>query len=270
MMRRTVLFVFVCFINVILFAQENLPVIKLAALGGNKVQISWVNPYGSNTRQLSIQRSTDPYLRFSSILTLPDPTLPENGFVDAKAPSAQCYYRIYVLLDGGKYVFSKTEKLGAKNEAAKNSVQSPTGVTAERKIIYIKKQNAIIAQLPEAFIKPYKDSIAYSTKDTLQYNTADTLVIKPYISKESFKPSSYVFTAKQGIIKILLPDAATKKYSIKFFDESNHLDFEIKQITAAYVTLDKANFIHAGWFNFELYEDGQLKEKNKLYVAKEF
>jgi len=36
------------------------------------------------------------------------------------------------------------------------------------------------------------------------------------------------------------------------------------------LTLDKSNFIHAGWFKFELYEDGQLKEKNKLLIPKDF
>jgi len=34
--------------------------------------------------------------------------------------------------------------------------------------------------------------------------------------------------------------------------------------------LDKANFLHAGWFRFELYENGQLKEKHRFYIPKDF
>jgi hypothetical protein len=36
------------------------------------------------------------------------------------------------------------------------------------------------------------------------------------------------------------------------------------------LVLDKADFIHAGWFSFDLFEDGKLKEKNRFYIPKEF
>jgi hypothetical protein len=43
----------------------------------------------------------------------------------------------------------------------------------------------------------------------------------------------------------------------------------IKKITEPYLTLDKVNFIHAGLFNFEVYEDGLLVEKHKFYIPKD-
>ena len=85
-----------------------------------------------------------------------------------------------------------------------------------------------------------------------------------------YAPSKYVFTEKDGNIKIVLPGAEEKKYTIKFFDEKNIPVLEIKQIKDSLLTLDKSNFIHAGWFKFELYENGLLKEKQKLYIPKEF
>ncbi|MBD0351881.1 MAG: hypothetical protein ICV65_12075, partial [Flavisolibacter sp.] len=50
-----------------------------------------------------------------------------------------------------------------------------------------------------------------------------------------------------------LPYADEKKYNIKFYEEDNTFLFEIKNIKKPALTLDKANFIHAGWFKFELY-----------------
>jgi hypothetical protein len=34
--------------------------------------------------------------------------------------------------------------------------------------------------------------------------------------------------------------------------------------------LDKANFMQAGWYLFEIYEDGKLLEKNKLFINRDF
>ena len=111
---------------------------------------------------------------------------------------------------------------------------------------------------------------AESKKDTLVYNTPDTIIIKPFVPKEVYKPSKFVFTEKDGNVKIVLPLATEKKYTIKFFDEFSIPVFEIKQIKYSILTLDKSNFIHFGWYKFELYEDGVLKEKNKLFVPKDF
>jgi hypothetical protein len=90
------------------------------------------------------------------------------------------------------------------------------------------------------------------------------------VPREVYKPSKYVFTEKDGNVKITLADAATKKYTLKFFDENNVPVFEIKQIKDNLLILDKANFLHSGWFKFELLEDGQLKEKHKLFIPKDF
>jgi hypothetical protein len=71
-------------------------------------------------------------------------------------------------------------------------------------------------------------------------------------------------------VRINLPDNSAKKYSIKFFEEDNTELFTINEIKETPVLLDKSNFYHAGWFHFELYEDGKLIEKNKFYLAKPF
>jgi hypothetical protein len=102
------------------------------------------------------------------------------------------------------------------------------------------------------------------------FRSIDTIVVKPFVPKEVFKPSIYVFTEKEGNVSIALPDAAVKHYSVKFFDEKNNPIFEINKIKESPLILDKANFLRSGWFRFELYEDGKLKEKNKFFIPKDF
>ena len=88
--------------------------------------------------------------------------------------------------------------------------------------------------------------------------------------KPDFVPSFYVYTNKDGYVFINLPDAEKQKYRIKFCEEDNSFLFEIKNLKQAGITLDKTNFLHAGWFNFELYNDEKLIEKHKFYLSREF
>ena len=95
--------------------------------------------------------------------------------------------------------------------------------------------------------------------------------IKPIIAKRpDFIPSFFVFTNRDGYVHIHLPDADRMKYHIKFFEEDNEFLFEVKNIKDTSLTLDKTNFLHSGWFRFELYNDDKLVEKNKFYLAKDF
>ena len=84
-----------------------------------------------------------------------------------------------------------------------------------------------------------------------------------------FVPSKMVYTGRDNNVIISLPDAPKKKYTIKFFEESGIFIFELNKISEPYLTLEKGNFLHAGIFNFELYENGTLIEKHKVYVPKD-
>lgn len=87
----------------------------------------------------------------------------------------------------------------------------------------------------------------------------------------AFTPSLFVYTEKDGYVRIQFPaEDKPKKYTIKFFDQDETLLFELKEIKARTFKLDKTNFYHAGWFTFELYEENTLIEKHKFYLAKDF
>lgn len=304
MKRWAVFFLFTFCSGNFLLAQDMLPKFSLLNKGNNRIVVSWNNPYGTAIKQLSIQRSYDSLKSFTTILTLPDPTVPQNGFVDTKAPSDKLFYRLYILLDSGVYLFSKSKRPILDTVKAKPSI-STTGVVEKEpnydlpdvqpkiidkdkiqrpgqqqenikpkelpeRIIYIKKKDSLVAAIGEKKLKPFKDSIAYKTKDTLLYVTIDTLLIKPFVPKEVYKPSKYVFTDKDGNIKILLPDAAQKKYTLKFFDEDGSVLLDIKKLPESVLILDKSNFHHAGWYKFELYNNAELVERHRLFLSKDF
>ncbi len=299
MFQQTGLLFLLIILAVSAAAQDTLPKFSLVNKGGNKVVVSWTNNYGKRIRQLSVQRSADSTKNFTSILTLPDPTVPQNGFVDNKAPNGRMFYRLYILLDSGKYVFSLSRRPLQDTVKAKPAIKETSRVDqriqeqpkAENKktvpdepvikeinrpkeiperMIYLKKRDTLLGQIGERTLKRFRDSIATKTKDTLSFNTADTIVIKNFIPREVYKPSKFVFTERDGNVKIVLPDASSKKYTIKFFDENNTAVLEIKLVKDSMLILDKANFIHSGWFKFELMEDGVLKEKHRLFIPKDF
>lgn len=84
--------------------------------------------------------------------------------------------------------------------------------------------------------------------------------------KISWHPSNYIYTTADGNVNIRLPDAPKKKFSVKFYETDGTFLFEIKEVTEPFLILEKAIFLHSGWFNFEVYDNGKLFEKWSLYI----
>ena len=101
-MKKCVLFFFFLFVLIArLQAQDTLPKFSVKNVGGNRIVIGWLNKFES-VKQISIQRSFDSLRNFKTILTVPDPTIPENGYVDTKASNERMFYRLYIMLDKGQ------------------------------------------------------------------------------------------------------------------------------------------------------------------------
>ncbi len=291
-------------LTVVLHAQDTLPRFSAAAHGPGKILISWHNNYPVVT-QISIQRSTDSLKNFTTLLTVPDPKLPANGAVD-KAPHPNFYYRLFIVLDNGKYLFTPSRRphsvtaetaiapvtdtvdetlTGADRNRVlvvtppttrtRASINLPSTIHGLPAIVisntvFVRKGDTLLGQLSGTAVQSFRDSILRRTKDTLVFIDGDTMLIKPFVAKEVYKTSVYVFTGKLGNIHVALPEAAKRHYTVKFFDENNKLLFELAEIRDPVLILDKTNFRHSGWFRFELYDGDQLKEKNKLFIPKEF
>lgn len=104
-------------------------------------------------------------------------------------------------------------------------------------------------------------------RDTLNI-TPDIIDYQPPV-KTWFIPSKHIYAGRDNNVIISLPDAAHKKYSIKFFEEDGTLLFELKRIPESFLTLDKVNFVHSGLFSFELFENRIIIEKHKIYIPKD-
>ena len=115
--------------------------------------------------------------------------------------------------------------------------------------------------------QPYLDT---ARKQTVVINEVKPVEVVTQQKPQPFVPSYYVYTNKDGYVYINLPDALKKKYSVKFFEEDDTFLFEIKNIKETALTLDKSNFHHGGWFRFELYNEDDLVERHRFYLAKDF
>ncbi|HLG38311.1 MAG TPA: hypothetical protein VI461_01545, partial [Chitinophagaceae bacterium] len=86
-------------------AQDTLPKFSVRNIGGNRIIIDWINKFEA-VKQISIQRSFDSTKNYKTILTVADPSNPQNGYADMKASGDRMFYRLYILLDKGVYLFS--------------------------------------------------------------------------------------------------------------------------------------------------------------------
>lgn len=215
-------------------AQDTLPQISVTKVG-NKVLVSWINNF-ENVTVINIQRSFDSVKNFRTIGTVLNVKAKNNGFMDVQQFPTPEYYRVFISFEGGNYLFSK--------------IHSPVADTGMH-------SNEVVETLENHDNKELKGS-----KDLKN-------ITPPVPTRKLFVPSRYVYTGKENNVIISLPDAAQKKYSIKFFEDDGTPLFEIKKISEPYLTLDKVNFIHAGLFDFELFNDGMLVEKHKFYIPKD-
>ena len=96
-------------ISYLSYSQDTLPRFTLSGKPNNRNVISWTNPFRSIS-QIGIQRSPDSTRNFKTILTVPDPLVKQNGFADTKAPAPNMFYRLFIVLDSGKYFFTNAKR----------------------------------------------------------------------------------------------------------------------------------------------------------------
>lgn len=83
----------------------------------------------------------------------------------------------------------------------------------------------------------------------------------------SFQPSIFVYTNADDNVNISIADAEKNNYTIRFYDAADRFLFEVNDIKKPLLIVDKANFLHSGWFHYELYKNGKIFEKWKFFIA---
>ena len=77
--------------------------------------------------------------------------------------------------------------------------------------------------------------------------------------------SEYVRREKNSSLRIVVP-LSRGSYKIRFFDQREQFLFEIGHIRDSLLIVEKVNFRHAGLFQYELFKDDMLVEKNSFII----
>lgn len=244
-----------------LFAQDTLPKITVKNIS-KQIIISWKNNYGAKISYINIQRSKDSLKNFRTIGSVLNPLNKENGFVDGKTDTANYFYRVFVAFTGGTYFFSHAQKpvMDTIRARAIATVEIP----AVEPTVEFPQQQYQPQTLPPTPTKKATNNIIAEEEDLIP---ARKFHLKR--APVGFVPNKFVYTDKDNNLVISLPDADKEDFSMRFFDPKGKLILEIKKITEPYLLAEKVNFMHSGWFYYQLYNDGILLEKYKFYIGKE-
>jgi fibronectin type 3 domain-containing protein len=256
-------------------AQDSLPDFSVVNKGNNRIIISWNNKF-KQLKQITIQRSSDSLSNFKSIVSVPDPNNRQNGYMDSKAQDDKMFYRLYILVDGSNFIFSKPKRPVMENLAVKPeiipTVDSSLAVDSSliRVLKKIEQKNPDSALTVEEIqiLKKYRNSKVTRIPDSISRKI--DAAIKIGNRPEIVIPLNRIYSYGDGTVMITLKDYQQKKYSIRMYEDDDSFLFEIKSINAATLKLDKSNFYHSGWFKSELYDNGKLVEKNRFFIPKDF
>ena len=256
-------------------AQDSLPDFSVVNKGGNRIVISWNNKF-KQTRQISIQRSPDSLSNFTSIIAVPDPMNRQNGYLDTKAPNDKMFYRLYILIEGSNFLFTKTKRPVSESQpdipVIENPIAAPVTDSAVLKVLdkieTLQTGDSVLTTEEILILKNYRNNKMDRLPDSI-FRKIDA-VIKLKNKPELNIPMYRIISTSDGQVQISLKDFQDKTYSIKFFEDDDSFLFEIKTISEAILFLEKSNFYHSGWFKSELYENGKMVEKNRFFIPKDF
>lgn len=266
MKKSTLLFLgFFLLANSYLFAQEVLPGITVKNMNG-KIIVSWLNDYAKPVTNILIQRSFDSLKNFKTIGSVLNPLNKENGYPDVNPPYNKMYYRLSISFEGGTYVIGPSVRPVKEIQVAIPEEPYMTEPEPELQPEPGKQPTAPKDSVKKPATKQPEPNVRFPWQLNQSF---DSSVIIPPKKDEITYPSNRVFTGRQNNVVIHLPEASVKKYMVKFFDEEERFLFELNKLHEEYLIIEKVNFKHAGWFNFEVYVNGKLIEKNKFYIGKD-
>lgn len=216
-----------------------------------------------------MQRSYDSTKNFFSIASILNPQNSVNGFTDSLAPYNKMYYRLFIGFDTGVYL------LTASKRPEVNTVIDYTKLIQEINALYEKN-----IQLQEEKVRLQKEleiARAAKNKNKPAAKNAKAKAKKPEVTEVSEEiisqvitfPSKRIFTDKDNNVVTRLFNVKANKYVIRFLTEDYKLLFEIKNPPDDYFVIEKVNFIHGGWYQFEIYKNEFLLEENKFYISTE-
>lgn len=254
-MARMYLSLSLLFCSLLSISQDNLDFFKVTR-NGNAVVVSWQHSRLEIT-ELVVQRSLDPTKGFKSIMAMPDPAAVSNGYMDKKTDAARHYYRIFYVLHGGKYFFTEPQKA---TEGAADAYQSTTAGKISNPLLTLANLDAQnTGRKPETF--------SFYRSGTSSIEVPEK--IEMVLPENMFTPSALIYTNREGNLSLALPDTDKKRYDLTVYLEDGSLLFKMKNIREPQLLVDRSNFFHSGWFRYDLFQSGVLKEKGRFFIPPE-
>lgn len=246
-------------------AQPTLPDIYGVADNGT-VMLSWNCQY-SGLKSVSVQRSSDSAANYSIIGSVKNVAKGIQSFVDEHPLPGNNYYKLIIVFGSGLNWSSNrfgvvAGKAGRGQHSDQPVVTSKVGgqpAATNQSAARLESNTSFPATAADTAhaqkLKP-KMSMGFDDFD----NTPSTFVRSRYVSTD---PAT-------GHINMNLPDdIAQHAYSIRFFNQQNHMVLEVPRINAPKIILDKRNFQRKGLYKFVLRKDAIELETGYISVNDE-
>jgi hypothetical protein len=220
--------------NVILPA---LPDFNLENKDGYNI-ISFYNNYENGVKAITVLRSSDSIVNFTTIGTIPQQKKGSAVFIDPRPMVGKNWYIVRMEFTSG--VDFKSNLRSIEVDSATIALQKPIASTEEL-------QKAANKALEDA--KPIEAVVAAQTQQL------------------SYPKSRYVYTNPfSGNIMIELSDALTANYKLEFYDNQKKRVVFVPRVNKNMVILDKRNFNENGLYSFKLYKNNVLFEEGFVSI----
>jgi len=267
MRRLSFLLTFCSFLSVSsVFGQATLPDFTLKNTNG-KISIFWLNDYKKPVKGISVQRSYDSTKNFFSIASILNPQNSVNGFIDSMPPYNKMYYRLFVGFDTGVYILTESKRPEVNTVIDYSRLIQEISALYEKNIKLQEEKVRLQRELDAA--RTAKNKNKAPKKTTAGKKPEPTEVSEEIISQVITYPSKRIFTDKDNNVITKLFNVKANNYVIRFLTEDYKLLFEIKNPPDDYFVIEKVNFRHGGWYQFEIYKNDFLLEENKFYISSE-
>lgn len=200
--------------------------------------ITFFNTYENGVKQITIQRSADSNVNFTTIGRVPQTKKGNAAFVDAHPLLGKNWYQVTMEFTSG---------IDFKSNLKSFIVDS--AMLSQQKIV---TQQEVLQEVANKAAEQSKSVV----------NAVETQVQEVKIPK-----SKYVFTNPfNGNINIELYDAYTKSYKIEFYDSNKKKVFTIPRVNEKIIILDKRNFNQNGIYSFKIITNGTIFEEGFISI----
>ncbi|WPV69841.1 hypothetical protein [Chitinophaga sp. LS1] len=232
--------------------QKPLPVFPefSALIQTGKNRLEFISGF-RDVKSIGVQRSLDSVLNFNTIGYIANPGDIRCAYDDGKPLPGSNYYRMLIIFNNGRYFFTKV--VLAVPDSTIDDREKLTAADVKAAIAAAKAAGVATSAAPPPVVTD-KGAAPVKEKEA------------PKEEKIVWHPSNYIYTTADGNVNIKLPEAPNKRYVIKFFEPDGSFLFDIKEVKEPFLILEKAIFLHAGWFNFEIVEDGKVLEKWNVFI----